>query len=51
MVKQDNLDGMFPRQKISMKNKNKLWREKCVDILVGKGDTQHFGYGYGTEKK
>ena len=46
-----NLDGMFPRQKVSMKKKTKEWKETCVNILVGKGDTQQFGYGYGTEKK
>lgn len=48
---ESNLDGMFPRQKLSMRKKTKQWREKCVDILVGKGDSQQFGYGYGGLKK
>lgn len=37
------IDGMFPIQKLPMRQKGKVWRESCVDMLAGKGDSQFFG--------
>jgi len=51
MMGTHKIDGMFPRQKVSKREKNKEWREKCVDILVGKGDSQYHGNGGNVDKK